>query len=464
MPVLFNNQRRKRTIMKRLVLGFCVLSVSLLISCNSWIDSGLNTDPTSPKDGSFAVVLPTTQVGMAYVLGGDLGRYTSLITQHNVGVDRQHLGIYQYVIKENDLDNAWRFNLYGGPMNDLYILMKKADDTKSPHYKGICQVMMAHAVGTVTDLWGDVPYSKAFEGSDAISPGYDTQEAIYTSIAAMLADAIANLNAASSTFKPGSDDRIYGGDLAKWKMAANALAARYAIHVIKRNPAAGAVALSAVAGAFASNADDMQFAFGSVETQANPWYQFTTQRAGDLNFGETLSTLMNGLSDPRRPFYAVVDDSGTYSGLSQMGPLYASINSPIPFITYTEVKFIEAEAQFRAGNMTEAHAAYVAAVTASLERSGVAAADVTAYLAQASVDGGAAGLTLDRIMTQKYIAMYSQCESWVDWRRTGSPALTPVTGSVIPRRFPYAQSERLYNAANYKAGVTIFERVWWDVP
>ena len=72
-------------------------------------------------------------------------------------------------------------------------------------------------------------------------------------------------------------------------------------------------------------------------------------------------------------------------------------------------------------------------------------------------------------MTQKYIAMYNQSESWTDWRRTAFPKLTAVTGTEIPRRWLYPQSERLYNGANLAATGYIvsnpnwiFSKMWWD--
>lgn len=452
--------------MKQFLLGCCALLMLSLTACDSWIDPDLNVDPTSPQDASFDVVLPTAQIGIGYVMGGDLGRYTSLLTQHNIGIDRQSLGLYQYSLNESDVDNAWRFNLYAGPMNDLYVLMGKADAAGAPHYKGVCQVLLAYCGQTCTDLWGDIPFTAAFGGAADLQPGYDSQEGVYSAIDAMLTDAIANLSAAESNLSPGSDDFIFGGDLDAWIKAAHGLKARCAIHLVKRDPSKAATAIAEAAQAMGSSAGDMQVVFGSVETEANPWYQFNTQR-GDVNFGSTLGAMMTGLNDPRLPFYAVADDSGRYDqGLSVMGSLYATINSAVPLITYTEIKFIEAEAHFRQNNTAAAHAAYVDAVRASLLRSGVAADDASAYLQQTTVDPGAGQLTLEHIMTQKYIAMYTQAESWSDWRRTGFPTLTStVQGSEIPRRFPYAQSERLYNSANMPAPApTIFDRVWWDVP
>jgi hypothetical protein len=68
-------------------------------------------------------------------------------------------------------------------------------------------------------------------------------------------------------------------------------------------------------------------------------------------------------------------------------------------------------------------------------------------------------------MEHKYLSSFLQIETWVDWRRTGFPVLQKATGAVtaeIPRRLPYPNDERLYNADNYPAGVTITSRVWWD--
>jgi hypothetical protein len=129
-------------------------------------------------------------------------------------------------------------------------------------------------------------------------------------------------------------------------------------------------------------------------------------------------------------------------------------------VTFFEAKFLEAEAAFRANQPLRAATAYNEAVTANVTKLGVADA---AFLASVAAET-AATITLEKIMTQKYIAMFTQCEVWSDWRRTNLPALTPNAGASIneiPRRFPTAQNERLYNN---KAQVVsdLTQRVWWD--
>jgi hypothetical protein len=56
--------------------------------------------------------------------------------------------------------------------------------------------------------------------------------------------------------------------------------------------------------------------------------------------------------------------------------------------------------------------------------------------------------------------MNSGMEAFYNWRRTGFPANFAKGGAgtgnsgVIPRRWLYPNSERLYNEANYKQAIT----------
>ncbi len=446
--------------MKRYLLGFCSVFVVMLTACDTWVDPKININPYAPETASYDVVLPTIQAGMAYTMGGDFGRYTSCLTQHTNGLDRQHLAIYNYMLTEVDVNNSWN-TMYSGPMYDLKILIDRTKADNATHYQGIFQILQAYNIVTMSDLWGDIPYTAALQGDGQTSPIYDKHEAVYSSATAMLDEAITLLQSPNKGAKVDKD-LIFGGKVANWIKAAYALKARMAIHRVKIDQQAASAALTALAGAIASNADDMQFTFGELETEANPWYQFNSQRSGDLAIGVKLFSIMNGTSDPRIPAYLEPTKAGNLNDSSAMGPLYSSPNSAVPLLTYTEMKFIEAEANIRLGKAAEAHAAYVGAIKASLSRSGVSDADATTFLAQASVDPGSGALTLEHIMTQKYVAMYTQCESWTDWRRTGFPALTSVAaGKEIPRRFPYPQSERLYNKS-VPTGLTINDRVWWD--
>ena len=98
--------------------------------------------------------------------------------------------------------------------------------------------------------------------------------------------------------------------------------------------------------------------------------------------------------------------------------------------TYTEFRFIEAEAALRKGDRARAADAYNRGIIASIDKvSGwyigtVSGTTLTQYLQKmdayklANAQETSSSITLSKIMTQKYIAMFPvNVESWVDVRR-----------------------------------------------
>ncbi|MBS1537848.1 MAG: SusD/RagB family nutrient-binding outer membrane lipoprotein [Bacteroidetes bacterium] len=444
----------------------CLATCAMIGSCDKWIDSSINVDPNNLTSASLKVILPTAEAGLAYQMGGDIGRYVGLFNQHYTGVSRQSAGYYGYTFTESDDNNIWEFNMYAGCMKDMSDIITIARNTGAPHYQGVGEVLMAYSLGTMSDLWGDIPYADCFKGNGNLTPAYQSQQEIYSAIQNLLDSALIHCSAAASNFKPGADDLVFGGKMANWSKTASVLKARYALHLAKQDAAGYTKALAALdAKNFAGNADDAQFIFGSLETEANPLYQFMDQR-GDISMGPVIIALMDTL-DPRLPKFAGLDATKKYSQESAPGAFYASINSPVPFVTYAEAKFIEAEAAFQTGNKARAHTAFVEGITASCAKTGADSVTIAAFLKMPKIDPGEANLTLQKIMEQKYVALFTMAESWTDWRRTGFPTLTPITGSQVPRRFPYPLSERTRNRVQLEkvsAGVSLFSRVWWDKP
>lgn len=450
-----------------------VAALSTVTSCKKYIDEDLNINPNQPEDVPVSLLLPSVEGGLSYTSGSDMSRYPSLWIQQIAGLANQHLVYDNYGLAESDVNNMWFFNLYSTSLANADIMIKKAEANGSPYYAGIGKILMAYGLGITTDVWGDIPYSQAFQGDVDLTPAYDSQQSIYNSIQSLLTEAKADLSAASSNFIPGIDDLIFGGDNAAWIATANALSARYWIHLSKV-PGSNAYqnALAAIsAGAIADNSGDANFPFSDNVTEGNPWFQFNDQRAGDIGMGETFINLMISLNDPRLPEYATTDATDTaYSGspagvgaggVSAMGAYPASSSSPWQLVSFTELKFIEAEAKFQTGDLAGAAAAHNEGVASSLDKVGVTD---PAYIA-ANGSETAGSITLDKIMTQKYIAMFPNCEeTFTDWRRTGIPSLSLAAGALtsqIPRRFPYPQSERLHNGSNLPAA-SLTTRVWWD--
>jgi hypothetical protein len=417
----------------------------------------VNTNPNLPTTTTPDALLPGAEAAIAFAQGGDASRFTSLFVQDVTGGSRQFASYNRYIFSEEDFNNLWGLNLYAGPMKDLDVIIKQSQQKGYKIYEGVGKILMAYTIGMTSDLWGDVPYSEAFQGDANLQPKFDSQQQIYASIQQLLSDARADLTASDPGEKvPGADDFMYNGDINAWMKFDNALSARYYIHLVNIDNNAAQNALNALtAGGFTSNADDAEFRFGTSETFSNPWYQYIEQRDDILYEGFLVDT-MTGLNDPRLPMYTDMYNSS--------GSKFAAIDAPVYFLTYAEQKFIEAEADLRTNNVAGAQLAYTDAITASMDKMGVASTDITTYLAANGTLLGTQQQMIDQVMFQKYIAMYLNPESWTDWRRTGVPALTPNAGvlSEIPRRFIYPTNERLYNPNCPQSSSLLTPRLWWD--
>ncbi|PJJ76384.1 SusD-like starch-binding protein associating with outer membrane [Thermoflavifilum aggregans] len=456
--------------MKRLSFIFIISGLFTLLSLNSckkYVD--INISPNSPLNVSPDVVLTAAEVNLGYAVGGaDVALITGIFDKEVVGSDRQFFAYQSYVFTADNFSNIWG-TMYESVMNNLYQLIQISKQNNYKYYDGIAKTLMAYSIGMVTDLWGDVPYSQAFQGDANFKPAYDKQQDIYTAIFQLLNDAAADFQTPSAQAGrlPGKDDIIYNGSASKWLKFVNSLRLRFLIHTVKvDNQAVQKILnnINATGGLFASSNDNAKVSFLNDESRANPLYQFEEQRGGYANYHSYFSDQLIALQDPRVNAY--LDTANYATGTAGLGPLVASINSPVTLMSYAELQFILAEAYTRLGDYVNGLASYQNAVSASILNAGGSSSDVTNYFVNNAgdqrVDYVASTNKLLTVMTQKYFALFLQYESFTDWRRTGFPALTPNTGTQIPRRYLYPQTEISYNSANVPQGTTLFTKVWWD--
>ena len=362
-----------------------------------------------------------------------------------------------YQFAGGDYSTLWD-NLYTGTMLNLKQIESFSAAKGANAYFGVAKILEANALMVTTDFFGDIPYSDAFQGSKQFQPKYDAQADVYTSIFALLNDARAKLLLPANSPKPGAEDLIYGGNLALWNKYANVLAARGYLHLTKVDKGNYAKALAELAkGGFASSAEDARLQYLTSSTGAAPMNQYLSQR-GDTENGIFFLALLKTLKDPRSSTYGVAYQDANSNIIN---PILIP-NQAAPYITFTEQKFIEAECKLQTGDLPGATLAYLAGIKSSIIEAGNTAADYTAYITNPKVVP-ATGITLNEIITQKYIALWNQSEPYLDWRRTGIPALTPNAGAAIPRRFLYPQTELDLNT-NTPKGVSQFDRVWLDKP
>lgn len=417
-------------------------------SCEEFLGDE-NSDPNKPVTVAVTGQLANTQIQLVDVTGGEFSRYNCMFMQQVEGVARQWDSFNDYVMTANRFDRSWR-NIFENNLIQLRTIRSESLENSFNHYLGVGNVMEAVTMLTATDVWGDMPFTEAVMGDENLNPVFDDQETvIYPGIITLLEDAIALFEGNGGDILPGSEDVFYSGDIELWTKAANAILARAHLHQGRY-----AEALTAAQASFDSREDNMSYTYPDAADGA-PWYRFNLGRTGDVEFHPTMRALMESFNDSSRlaMFDVTFDEDHPYHT-----PTYT-----VDIVSYREMQFIIAETALRTGAAAEiVHEAYLAGIEASFTEVGVPEA-FEAYVSQASIDPGVGNLTLDEIMTQKYIAMFVQPEVFSDWRRTGIPALSPTSGTQIPRRWDYSFNEYLFNTnAPAQDPNILFDRVDWD--
>lgn len=470
-----NYTTSKYTVMKKLFVLILLPVLLSVVSCEKFIE-GWDDSPNSPTEATPQLLLSVSEVATFMYYTGQLARTPSVFIQQTAGTDFHMEDIRDYVLLEGDNVNEWE-GLYSNCLINEQLIINDYGD-ENPYYAGIAKILKAMSLGLLTDLWGDIPNREALQaidgvGDEQLNPQFDSQETVIQDIQSLLSEAITDLSRPESdnVLLPGADDYIFEGDPDAWINTAWILKARYANRLSKKDASGSATnALTYLANVDQAQPDCMAIA-GEEANEQNQWFDFQNDRGNYMQMGEFFIEMMKSTNDPRLPFYALPDLNGQYTGSSKeesntetsdWGSFVGiEAGTDLPLVTYFEAKFIEAEANLRLGNNDDAATAYNDAVKASVLF--VTGAADPQFEAQYANESGAS-ITLDIIMTQKYVAMFTQPEAWADWRRTSIPALTAnPNGDVagIPRRFPTCRSERNYNS-NAVVITDILQSVWWD--
>jgi hypothetical protein len=469
----------------------------------------LNRNPNSPADVSAPLLF---SAGIQSVVGRALGStffwdYSNSWAQHWAKI--QYTTEDRYGLRPAANDAHWT-GFYAGGLLDLHRVVLKGDSVGQPGWKAQGLVMQAWTMGIITDTWGDVPFSQAFRGMDALTgttaatqPRYDTQEDVYRAL-------FADLRAANTILATGpatitAEDLIYQGSAAHWRRFANSLRLRHAMRLSEVDAtssidAAEEFRVALAAGVFTSNADNAMLRYTSTKPSNNPVNEMFQTRL-DHTISKTLVDTMKALSDPRLPVFANLPaihasadpfDYSLYRGqtnaaaradapfgqLSMLGDRFLRPDAPAVLMSYSEVLFLRAEAAARGWTTENAAELYYAAIRASMEFYGVDRDLIAAYLLQPRVLYPVAGTfaqQVRQIQLQKWISLFENgSESWAEFRRTGYPELVPgpapLNAGVLPTRFTYPGVEYAVNSAHageaasrLGGGNTMRSRVWWDV-
>jgi hypothetical protein len=240
-----------------------------VVSCTSYVDD-LNVDPDNLLDSDAKNLFQGVLLANQFFQTSSNTRDVMIWLNQANGEDRQYVALNNWNNSAaSSFDDSWN-NAYVNTITQAKITSTKALAEGSPRLAGAAQVIEANCIGTVTSLWGDVPYSEIDIEGKNLTPKFDSQAAVYKSIQDLLDKAILNLQKTTGTGIPEDKDIYYGGDTAKWIKLAYSLKARYYLHT-KEYPLAKSNALLGI-----TTADgDFKAKFGQSYGQSfNPFYSF----------------------------------------------------------------------------------------------------------------------------------------------------------------------------------------------
>ena len=271
-----------------------VIILSLLISfmgasCEDWLYDNVNED--AAHEVLPQQVLPVVLFYSAQ-LQFDHAEYGAYLTQTLTTGGRNQTSSFAYKSGWGDFltmnrHPQWRRHFYDIGVNAKEII-DEAHEAQAWNLELIGRTLRLMSTQMTTDLFGDMPRSEAYESN---SPHYDTQESIYEWMNQEIEELIGMYEdptyteAATNIPIDQSIDRIFAGDLNKWKHYTYALKARLLLRKLPNweNNAATCQAIITAVNRALEGWEDVLYRFdGGNGAQNSPWGEAfgSTERGG----------------------------------------------------------------------------------------------------------------------------------------------------------------------------------------
>lgn len=283
-----------------------LLAMALLGSCKKLDELNVNPNGVSTSEANPNLLMPGIQRGIALNML-NLGYQDIAGTVQHTQKDGWWTGHNQYEWGLVDWSGWYAL------LRTNRFLGERADAMGLPFHKGVHLTMKAFMFGTIADLWGDAPYTKALKGDQSGAefeyPAYDSQETIYRGV-------LEDLKAAAKIFATGNNtgavaayDLYFGGNAARWHAFANSLILRYSMRISSKLPDVAKTNIEAVftSGIYLKTAAE-DVAMNYIGAAAGDSWPTATEFDAGSNFRRlkpctTLLDKMVQYSDPRVPVW-----------------------------------------------------------------------------------------------------------------------------------------------------------------
>ncbi len=472
-----------------------IVLVSLIfISCDRDFKS-INTSPNFPNEVHPSLLLRQIIYNYGEEMSYEGFVAGNLLSQHFTMVDFNLFD--RHSLSDPQLGgNPWPVIYKNISDNEILLGLTELNDSYEV-YQGPSLILKSYMAAALTDIYGDVPYSEAFNGINGITlPKYDKQKEIYNGPNGILE----NLNkgiTAIMNYEGNFNlegDILFNGDLDSWILFANSLKIKCLVRISDKMDVSSELQELYEGNYYIQeNLNNATFDFSNNRPNS---FRMQQLRDGDFNLfvlSQTASEILERLNDPRieilyRP-NGNDDTNSVFTGLlngpdasitsisvnefALTGTIFRNHTGDLDanFITAWEVQFLLAEAAEKGMITSDAKAHYDLGVEMAFSYWHTVL-PVT-YLTDDALYGKGGEDKIEQIITQKWIAnSINGYEGWIEYRRTGFPKLKAIAASlnndIFPVRMPYPTEELTLNTVNFNFatngnGNDVNIPVWWDV-
>jgi len=238
-----------------------VLMAFSIVSCKKTLEKLLN-NPNLPTPSSADVDLYINEVELSFnSFFTGVGDYSAALSrQQNWGGP-----LYQNAYSPPSFDGIWT-TAYSSVINNADALIPVAESQSKFIQAGIAEILKAYTLGTLVDVFNDVPDSQSELGTANPNPKVDAAATVYAHVQTLLDAAITDLskpNAAAIT-----SDLFYNGSAANWITLANTLKLKFYMQTrLVDNTASAKIKALIVANNLINTPDqDFQFQYGTTNS------------------------------------------------------------------------------------------------------------------------------------------------------------------------------------------------------
>ncbi|HVS96481.1 MAG TPA: SusD/RagB family nutrient-binding outer membrane lipoprotein [Puia sp.] len=485
------------------IFSAAVLTLGLGSCSKSYFD--INNNPNQATSASAQLVLPnalTTTASNQEVPFNFLSAWLGYLGQS--GSYATGAGdIASYKQTTNSADGLWT-NRYRN-LADYDYIEKNAHKNKLPFYEAAAKIMKAFVFEQLVDMFNNIPYSQALQGTNIITPKYDDAQSVYNAITLQIDSAVILLGRPDAigdkTYDVMFGKNFFGNSYKSalenlyWMKFANTLKLRI---LLRQSQVASQASFiqAEIAKITQNQAGFLDYdagvnpGYSNNSGQQNPQWGFFVTLTGNPTAGggadfwkanQYSITWLTNHNDPRLPqIYkpggagmvgSVLGSTNNPAGTNAATPgpgILQGVNQSTIIISAAQSYLMQAEADVRGLLGGNAVSDFDKGVQASFDYLG--AGSSAAYVAQNDNQTNlsvAAGTSqqLACIMRQEWIAdnQIDPFDAWSNYRRLHLPADLPLSISPfldqspasIPIRFLYPTSEYNNNTANVSAQGTI---------